>query len=74
MHFAEIKYDAGQRKFNVEINGRLVPTDFDIAAEGGKNKAVVKDFPAIPPDSNGNIVIALSRGSADEPRFVEFRF
>ena len=38
-------------------------TDYDIAADGGKDKAVVKDFPAISPDANGNIVIAFTRGS-----------
>jgi Exo-beta-D-glucosaminidase Ig-fold domain/Malectin domain/Glycosyl hydrolases family 2/Glycosyl hydrolases family 2, sugar binding domain len=68
LHFAETKYDAGQRKFNVDINGRRVLPDFDIAGEGGKNKAVVKDFASINPDADGHIVIALSRGSADEPK------
>jgi hypothetical protein len=28
----------------------------------------VKDFPAISPDASGNIVIAFTRGSADEPK------
>jgi hypothetical protein len=68
LHFAEFKFEPGQRKFNVDINGRRVLTDYDIAAEGGKDKAVVKDFPAISPDANGNIVIAFTRGSADEPK------
>jgi hypothetical protein len=45
-----------------------VLSDYDIAAEGGKDKAVVKDFPAISPDANGDIVIAFTRGSADEPK------
>ena len=68
LHFAEVKVDPGQRKFNVDINGQRVLTDFDIAGEGGKNKAVVKDFASLAPDTDGNIVIALSRGSADEPK------
>jgi hypothetical protein len=68
LHFAEVKLDPGQRKFNVAINGQRVLTDFDIAGEGGRNKAVVKDFASISPDADGNIVIALSRGSADEPK------
>ncbi len=68
LHFAEFKFEPGQRKFNVDINGRRVLADYDIAAEGGKDKAVVKDFPAISPDANGNIVIAFTRGSADEPK------
>jgi hypothetical protein len=68
LHFAETKFDPGQRQFNVAINGRRVLADFDIAGEGGRNKAVVKDFASIPPDADGHIVIALSRGSADEPK------
>jgi len=68
LHFAEVKLEPGQRKFNVDINGRRVLADYDIAAESGKDKAVVKDFPAISPDANGNIVIAFTRGSADEPK------
>jgi hypothetical protein len=68
LHFAEVKLEPGQRKFNVDINGRRVLTDYDIAAEAGKDKAVVKDFPAISPDASGNIVIAFTRGSADEPK------
>jgi hypothetical protein len=68
LHFAELKFEPGQRKFNVDINGRRVLTDYDIAAEGGKDKAVVKDFPAISPDASGNIVIAFTRGSAGEPK------
>jgi hypothetical protein len=68
LHFAEVKLDPGQRKFNVAINGQRVLTDFDIAGEGGRNKAVVRDFASISPDADGNIVIALSRGSADEPK------
>jgi hypothetical protein len=67
LHFAESNYEAGGRKFNVDINGRRVLSDFDIAAEGGKDKAVVKDFPAITPEVGGNIRIALTRGSADQP-------
>jgi hypothetical protein len=68
LHFTEVKLEPGQRKFNVDINGRRVLTDYDIAADGGKYKAVVKDIPAISPDANGNIVIAFTRGSADEPK------
>lgn len=68
LHFAETKYSPGERKFNVEINGQRVLTDFDIAAEAGKNKALVKDFPGIKADPQGNIVVRLVRGSADEPK------
>jgi len=68
LHFAETKFEPGQRKFNVEINGQRVLTDFDIAAGAGKDKALVKDFPSIKPDGEGNIVIKFARGSADEPK------
>ena len=68
LHFAEVKADPGERKFNVDINGRRVLTDYDIAAEAGKDKAVVKDFQGISPDARGNIVIAFTRGSAGEPK------
>jgi hypothetical protein len=59
---------ARQPKFDVDINGHRVVADFDIAGEGSRNKSVVKDFDSIRPDADGQIVIALSRGSADEPK------
>jgi hypothetical protein len=68
LHFAETKFGPGERKFNVDINGRRVLTDFDIAGETGKNKAVVKEFKSIAPNADGNIVVTLSRGSADQPK------
>jgi hypothetical protein len=68
LHFAETKLTAGGRKFNVAINGRRVLTDFDIAAEAGKGKALVKEFDSIAHDANGNIVIQFIKGAADEPK------
>jgi hypothetical protein len=68
LHFAEVRYGPGQRKFNVDINGKRVLADFDIAGEAGKNKALVKEFDGITPNANGDIVIQLSRGGADEPK------
>jgi hypothetical protein len=68
LHFAEFKFAAGGRKFNVAINGRRVLADLDIAAEAGKDLALIKDFTSIAPDAAGNIVISLTRGSADEPK------
>ena len=46
LHFAETYWTAtGQRTFNVSINSQQVLTSFDIvAAAGGANKAVVKQF------------------------------
>ncbi len=58
----------GGRKFHVDLSRRRVLTDFDIFAEaGGANRAVVKEFADVQPDRNGNIVIALRKGSANEP-------
>ena len=68
LHFAEVDLQAGQRKFNVEINGRRVLTDYDIAAEAGQGKAVVKDFPSVSSDAQGNIVVAFTPGQAGEPK------
>lgn len=68
LHFAELKANPGERKFNVTINGQRVLTDFDIAAEAGKNKAVVKDFANIPANAEGHVVIAIEPGSSGEPK------
>ncbi|MGA2864082.1 MAG: malectin domain-containing carbohydrate-binding protein [Verrucomicrobiota bacterium] len=68
LHFAEVKFAPGERKFNVVINGRRVLTDFDIAAEAGKGKALVKDFASLTPDAGGNIVIEFTKGAAGEPK------
>jgi len=58
LHFAEIYWDAaGQRLFNVQINGKQVLTKFDIFARaGGKDKAIVRQFTATA-DASGRIVI-----------------
>jgi beta-glucanase (GH16 family) len=46
LHFAEIYWtSAGQRRFNVSINGTQVLTNFDIiAAAGAANKANIQEF------------------------------
>ena len=46
LHFAELAYNAaGQRRFNVALEGATVLTNFDIwAAAGGINRAVVQTF------------------------------
>jgi hypothetical protein len=61
LHFAEI-FDrgVGDRLENIAINDKPVLTDFDICATAGTNKAVVKEFPDITPDANGNIVIHIA--------------
>ena len=61
LHFAEIFWNtAGQRLFNVAINGDQVLTNFDVfAAAGGKNRAIIKQFNATA-DSRGTITIVFS--------------
>jgi hypothetical protein len=68
LHFAETTFDdTGKRKFNVDINGKRVLTDFDIIQEaGGKDKAIVKEFTGLVPDAKGLIVIRLQNGSANK--------
>ncbi len=70
LHFAEFKFAAaGQRKFNVDINGTTVLSGFDIFAESGaKDKAVVKDFPHIVPGADGKISIRFYKGAADDAK------
>ena len=61
LHFAEIYWtQAGQRTFNVSINGQAVLSNFDIiAAAGGANKAVVKQLSATA-DSSGKLAIQFA--------------
>jgi hypothetical protein len=68
LHFAEIQYEvAGQRKFDVAINGTRVLTDFDIiAAAGGPNTAIFRGFQATA-DVNGQIVVDFTDGSTNTP-------
>jgi fibronectin type 3 domain-containing protein len=68
LHFAELTWTAaGQRKFNVAINGTNVLTAFDIfAAAGGGNKAMTEQFTATA-SAAGQIVIAFTRAGADNP-------
>ncbi len=66
LKFAETYWTAaGQRVFNVAINGSTVLTNFDIfATAGGANIAVDKVFSNISP-SNGTITINFGPVSAD---------
>ncbi|MDB4965158.1 MAG: hypothetical protein JWN44_847 [Myxococcales bacterium] len=66
--FAELYVQAaGQRLFNVSINGQQLLTAFDIfAAAGGMNSAVVRSFPVTAP--KGQIQISFDRGSAQNPK------
>jgi glucan endo-1,3-alpha-glucosidase len=68
LHFAELSFTgAGQRIFNVALNGTNVLSNFDVfAAAGAQNKAVVKEFP-ITASSTGVLTIAFSQGGVDNP-------
>ena len=68
LHFAELYFSAaGGRKFNVAINGTTVLTNFDIyATAGAKNTAVVEQY-ATTANSSGDIVIAFTNGTVDQP-------
>ena len=61
LHFAEIYWTAaGQRLFNVSVNGAAALTNFDVfAAAGGKNKAVVETVP-VTADANGKVTVKFT--------------
>jgi hypothetical protein len=68
LHFAELYFSAaGDREFDVAINGTTVLTNFDIFATANANyTAVVEQFTATA-NSSGNIVIAFTNGAKDQP-------
>jgi hypothetical protein len=70
LHFAEIfpsVNNAGERRFNVSVNGAQALTDFDVlAAAGTKFKALTKDI-KMRADSSGTLLIEFSPGSAGDP-------
>jgi uncharacterized repeat protein (TIGR02543 family) len=70
LYFAETYWTAaGQRTFNVAINGTTVLTAFDIfAAAGGASKAVARTFNTTS-DANGQVVIQFTKGGGpDNPK------
>ena len=60
---------AGQRRFNVVINGATVLTQFDIfAAAGGANRAIARTFNTTA-NGSGQVVIQFARGGGpDNPK------
>jgi fibronectin type 3 domain-containing protein len=68
LHFAELYFSAaGNREFNVAINGTTVLTNFDIYGTAGANfTAVVEQFTASA-NSSGQIVVAFTNGAKDQP-------
>ena len=68
LHFAEFYFtNAGQRVFNVAINGTTVLPNFDIVALAGANHALVEQFAATANHSN-QIVISFTAGTANQPK------
>ncbi len=70
LYFAETYWTAaGQRTFNVAINGATALTAFDIfAAAGGANRAVARTFETTA-SASGQVVIAFTRGGGpDNPK------
>ena len=67
LHFAETYFTAaGDREFNVAINGTTVLTNLDVYATVGKDAALLETFTATA-NSSGQIVIAFSLGAANQP-------
>lgn len=70
LYFAETFWTAaGQRRFNVAINGSAVLTAFDIfAAAGGANRAIARTFTTTA-NASGQVVIQFTRGGGpDNPK------
>ena len=67
LHFAETYFTAaGDREFNVAINGTTVLTNFDIYGSVGKDAALLETFNTTA-NSSGQIVIAFTSGAANQP-------
>ena len=69
LYFSENYFAAaGQREFNVSINGTAVLTNFDIyAATGAEYKAILKTYTATA-NAAGQIVIAFTNGAANNAK------
>ncbi|HEX7735599.1 MAG TPA: malectin domain-containing carbohydrate-binding protein, partial [Ktedonobacteraceae bacterium] len=67
LDWAELSWTAaGQRVFNVAINGSTVLSGFDVFAQAGYKKALQKQF-SVAANGSGQIVIAFTQGGADNP-------
>jgi len=62
LHFAELfDNEPGSRVEDISLNGQVVLKDFDILkAAGAMNKAVVKEFNGVAPDTQGTIVVRIA--------------
>ncbi len=66
LKFAEVYFSQkGKRAFNVALNGQQVLSNFDVLAQVAPNAALDKTFSATV--SNGQLQIAFSIGTADNP-------
>jgi len=70
LYFAETGgYGAGQRLFNVSVNGTVVLSKLDVYSQaGGANKAIIKSIPVTV--SNGTLAISFSAVSTGVNSFV----
>lgn len=67
LDWAELTWTAaGQRMFNVAINGTTVLSRFDVFATAGYKTALQRQF-SVTANSSGQIVIAFTQGGADNP-------
>jgi Malectin domain len=67
LDWAELSFQAaGQREFNVAINGSTVLTNFDVYATAGYKTAVRKQY-TVTANSSGLIVLSFTQGAADNP-------
>lgn len=67
LHFAETYFAAaGDRQFDVAINGTNVLTNLDVYAAVGEDAALVEQFAATA-NSSGQIVIAFTDGAVNQP-------
>jgi len=67
LDWAELTFQsAGQRVFNVAINGSSVLSNFDVYATVGYKKALAKQF-TVTANGSGQIVIAFTQAGADNP-------
>jgi len=70
LHFAELYFSAaGDREFDVAINGTAVLTNFDIYATAGASYTAVVEQYIATANSSGNIVIAFTDGTVNQPMF-----
>jgi len=71
LHFAEISpsvNNAGDRRFNVAINGVAVFTDFDVLAQAGaKFRALTREV-KMRADGSGSLLVQSSAGGSNQPK------